>query len=112
MNRCQIELIERLYPFTPVEHVANLLGTSVSYLQNAASLHQVKKLSNGKIFALNGIVCKVCANCGVCKSLDDYHKNTSNKNGYEFHCKECRYPGSTEKARNRADRKFYLSYLK
>jgi hypothetical protein len=36
---------------------------------------------------------KKCSKCGIEKSFDCFHKNASNKDGYNFQCKECRKEG-------------------
>ena len=32
---------------------------------------------------------KVCSKCGIEKIIDDFYKNTSYRDGYYNHCKEC-----------------------
>lgn len=34
---------------------------------------------------------QVCSSCNQNKLMEDYHKNTKRKNGYEGVCKDCRY---------------------
>lgn len=33
---------------------------------------------------------KICTKCNEEKSLDNYHKNKGNSDGYHYHCKACR----------------------
>jgi hypothetical protein len=32
---------------------------------------------------------KICPRCNIFKSLDNYHKDRTHKNGYVSHCKDC-----------------------
>ncbi len=106
------QILERLYPLTPTEEVARILQTTVSSVHNMAYYHGVNKLNGGTPFKVGNIDCKICKRCNTCKPLSEFHANSANKYGYEFHCTECRYPGSTDRKRLQADMRFVDQFFK
>ena len=51
---------------------------------------------------------KVCSKCGIEKIIDDFYKNTSYKDGYYNHCKEC----IKLKNQNKKYKEYKINYYK
>lgn len=50
---------------------------------------------------------KICTKCGEEKSLSEFHKDSTRKDGLDFHCKACKSKRRTTEKRREYDRKQY-----
>lgn len=50
------------------------------------------------------IIEKICTKCNEPKSLDDFHKNSHNKDGLQSQCRDCRNASKREWNRNNQDK--------
>ena len=54
---------------------------------------------------------KVCSKCKVVKSVDEYNKDKSKKNGIKSQCKECRSKSITKQKEEETELKEYNNTL-